>query len=351
MKIKTNALGVITFFLTRSLLLFGIFKILLKQSQTTMVFSIFLGGILGFFLIFFFDLLFKKLKNDDLFSMMKQIFPPWFFSIIRFFTICFFLYLFLNLTSKTVDFINYHYLSGYTPFIILFTFLLFLFYLGTKSKETIKKVILVLTIFITIVYLISLLGTISYVDIDNLKPLTITNYSTWIKSSVLIASFCALPNILNLFFYQKQEKYIRKHFFLGYILGVLSILIEIIIILGIFGVHLVELYPYPEIAILKKISFFDIFERMEVMLSLGWLMEASIILMILIHLVLWEITKDKLKSRKKIIYFLLFIINFTLIFKIDTYPYIFLLLLIFGLALPLLVFLQEKFTKKRRATF
>ncbi len=351
MNVKTNALGVFTFFFTRSLLLLGLFKVLLRQSGTTMVFSIFLGGILGFFLILFLDLLLKNLRNDGLFTRMKQVFPSWFFSIIHFFSLLFFIYLFLSLTKKTVDFINYHYLSGYTPFIILFTFLLFLFYLGTKSRETIKKVILVLTIFIVIIYLVSLLGTISYVDIDNLKPLIITSYPTWIKSSIEIACLCALPNVITLFFYQKQEKNRRKHFILGYILGVLSILIEVILILGIFGIHLVDLYPYPEIAILKKISFFDIFERMEVILSLGWLMEISIILMTLVHLILSETTKGKLKSHKKIVYFLLFIVNFILIFKIDTYPYIFLLFLIFGLGLPLLVFLQEKFTKKRRAIF
>ena len=120
---------------------------------------------------------------------------------------------------------------------------------------------------------------------------------------------------------------IRKHYHIMHIISFLVITSAIVITLGVYGIHLTNLFDYPLYTVLKQISLFNFLESIENASIMLWplsLINASSIILLFIFNILDNITKNsnKIKPIITIISFLIpyfFLINNTII---ETFEYL-----------------------------
>lgn len=170
------------------------------------------------------------------------------------------LFLFYTTTIKTSEFISFNILKNYPLIIITLCFILTSIYLSSKGYHTYIKTLEIIFYLFLFVKIVSLILVAPYINIHNIT------FNTSINLHLLSISF----SLLYFFFsikYLTQDNISIKISFLS--LG--NALITKIITLSIIGQTLFNIYQYPYISILKKIKYFNIFERMDGILSFEYL--------------------------------------------------------------------------------
>ena len=149
-----------------------------------------------------------------------------------------------------------------------------------------------------------------------------------------------------------------KYLWITYLVGSLSIILVVSVTISIFGIELSSLYEYPVFHILKRVLISTVFERLESILAIQYILFSFVVIMLFIFYIMsgLEITANLKGCKfKNIIYSLLIIIfsiigtslfkNNTVAFNFVTYitPYILCFCLFI---IPLIIFLKIKFSKK-----
>ena len=88
-----------------------------------------------------------------------------------------------------------------------------------------------------------------------------------------------------------------KYHIIGYLLGVCTVLITIVMIIGILGFPLADLFRYPEYMILKKVSFLNFIENVENILTISLIFD-SIVVGVLATKLIRDIINSWVKSEK-----------------------------------------------------
>jgi len=115
-----------------------------------------------------------------------------------------------------------------------------------------------------------------------------------------------------------------------------------LIVFSILGVNLVNIYPYPEVAIFKKVSFLNIIDRVESIFSISYFLSLFLFFGITFYQ-LFNITKKYFNIKKEakalvLLAFFIFLLNEIISISI----YVFLLTLVL---LLLLIFITTKSIK------
>ena len=165
-----------------------------------------------------------------------------------------------------VHFTNSVFLYRTNSWIISITLILPIGYAAKQGIKIISKVSLILLYISIFIILTTMIGTISEVDINNIKPI--------FSNEIIYPSitFTAL-SILKIFFLsiipkEKIDKYSSKKNYLTYFLVCLTIIDITFITICIFGIDLALLYEYPAFQILKRVNILGVIDRVESILSI-----------------------------------------------------------------------------------
>lgn len=255
--------SILLFIIIRSLFLLFFSKL----SITDLI----LGSIFGLLLIIIYQKL--NFKKYNLFKMI----------LITFFSFISFLFLY-NISYYIKDNI----LKNYSVIIIGITLLLLCIYIVNKGYHTLIKTMELSTYILIIMFIFSIGLLIPYIDMNNFANINYFVSKKFIYISLLIfLSFIAI-NYLN--DYKLNYKV--------YLLSIVNIIFIKLLIIGILSQTLENVFNYPYISVLKKISYFDFFERLEGILALQYLFDYLFLLSLFI-LTIKTLIKDIFKLKIK----------------------------------------------------
>ena len=239
--------NILSFYLTRTLLLGGGFSLLIKLSKNDFFIASILGMLLGYFLLYLF---YKKDKINKVMCSFVAIAT-----------------LIMATLSNSILTSNYLLMNTPTLLIVLIFFLVLLY----ASKKEFKVIGRVSEIFIYISFVeifLSLLSLFNLVNSERLLPLFTTSTLNIIKGIIVFAGASVLPNIL-LINYKGNAKF--KDIHIGYIVGCLLMIVVMFFIISIYGSEFSSIVRFPEFLILKKIDFMGYLTNVENILVTEWM--------------------------------------------------------------------------------
>ncbi len=312
-KISSLEYNTLIWFLTRATFIEITAEILLNTAHQDSWISIIIALIIGLIPICLYSYLKNKYPNQNIIQINKQLLGKFgtFINCILIastliFAICSFWIM--------VNFIDSQYLYKTPDYLIILILILPIIYTITKKFHIFSKVSLIMFYISLFFILIILTGLIGNIDINNLKP--ILNNS---PNNILYGSFCFIGfNILPLFILNiipknQIKNYSPKKSFLFYFISTLSLLNVMFLTISIFGIQLSEIYNYPSFHLLKRVSIFDIIDRVESILSLEWFLALFIQIMLSLYFIktsIKEIFQTKEKTNNIIIVIVCLLIAF-----------------------------------------
>ena len=246
-----------------------------------------------------------------------------------------------------------------TPLIIIaIIFSIGIFYVSIKNLTTIARTGTVFFIISTILYFIAALSLIREFDLNGLKPIFNSGLLPILKGSFSSLGLNIFPLFIILIIPKnniKNNKKILSSFFKVYIFRYICMLSVLVICVAILGIELTNLYQYPEYHILKTINIANFFQRVESILSIQWIFDAVMAIVLCLYYVKESITKtfnfkNKFNLINIISIFTILIISqyiFTSntsaeVFYKNIYPF---LTLTFFLIIPLMILIAVKIKK------
>lgn len=175
--------------------------------------------------------------------------------------------------NNLVDFISSQYLSKTPQIIIALSFLPAIIYILNKGTTVIGRTIFILLIISATLVLLTILGLIWQIRIENILPIL----EHGIKEPLICSLIYITYNITPLFLLTTipkneildKEKF-NKRIIITYFIANFIILLIFFLTLSILGTNLANLYQYPEYDVLKKVSLIGFIERTESTISLRW---------------------------------------------------------------------------------
>ncbi len=136
-----------------------------------------------------------------------------------------------------------------------------------------------------------------------------------------------------------------------YIISILFILLISVFTIGVLGQYLASFYQYPEYILLKKVNLFGFIDRIENILSIGWILSTYATLTLIIYYISNFIKKNDKGNIIPFIITLLIILSSIFIFKNNTtfnmyitniYPYIISILFIIMIIISVTILIKKK---------
>lgn len=175
--------------------------------------------------------------------------------------------------NNLIDFISSQYLSKTPQIIISLSFLPAIIYILNKGTTVIGRTIFILLIISISLLLLTILGLVWQIKIDNLLPILEHGVKNPLICSLIYTTFNTTPLFLLTVIPKNDildKEKLNKRIIITYILGNLVVLIIFFLTLSVLGTNLANLYQYPEYDVLKKISLIGFIERTESIISLRW---------------------------------------------------------------------------------
>ena len=148
------------------------------------------------------------------------------------------------------------------------------------GKDHIKSIASISEIFLFVFIIISVLAYIGLLSL-----IKINNYQSFISFSKI--SIHIVP-ILIIFILA----YLKDHnIYTGYLLGIVSCLIDLILLVGCLGTKLIKTYKFPGISVLKSLNLFHFINHLDKLFSFIYLFEYTITLAFSLY-ILKEILKN-----------------------------------------------------------
>ena len=242
------------------------------------------------------------------------------------------LFILLDYTlDKTTLFITYNVVNSLSIYMVSIFFLIIGVFIVNKGFPTITKSLflyLLLDIFLIIITFILLFPKMNF---NNILPIIDTNYQNIGYSILIYLCVCLVPYIYLPLFKDNLSSERCKNIKKGFLITHAFIFLYTLVIFSILGVNLVNIYPYPEVAIFKKVSFLNVVDRVESIFSISYFLSLFLFFSISFYQLFTIIKKYfKIKKETKILVLLAFLIFlFNEIFEISVYIFLTTLSLLF----------------------
>lgn len=227
-------------------------------------------------------------------------------------------------------------------------------YSVSKGIETISRTQFIFTFIITIIFIILAASLYPEFDKSNLKPF----FEYGINSPLKVGILNLFTNIIPIFIILiipkgnicDKEKY-TKFVIIFYIISILFILLISIFNIGVLGQYLASFYQYPEYILLKKVNLFGFIDRIENILSIGWILSTYATLTLIIYYISNFIKKNDKSKLSPLIITSLIILTSLFIFKNNTtfnmyitniYPYIISILFVIMIIICITIIIKKK---------
>lgn len=300
---KLNYLSLL-YFILRSSFLSILTPLILRQKENSLI-TMITGILLGFLFFLIYIHFTKKYSNQNLFEILESVLGQKIgFLLSSFFILSCLFYmalLFLNLTN----FIYTEYLHETNFYILLLLIFIFVFYVTNKNIESLFKSAFIFFILSIIFFIIKAIGIFYDVDLSYLY----TNLHIDIKTSFyygiysILPIFCLCIAPINKI---KDHDNLIKYQIITYFLTSLILLLSMFFIITILGPNLANAYFYPEFHLLKSVKLLGFIEKIESILSIGFIFDLYLCL-VLLSFTLKEYFK---RYSKKFLYVVTFILLF-----------------------------------------
>lgn len=332
----------LSFFLTNSFLINIGYNYLTNINGTDSFLDILLGGL---FIVLFMFLIYLFTNDNKDKNLIEIIHSSKYLRFILYPILIVILTITISYSLSTLTtFINYYILKEVEVVTITVTILATILYLVKKGLSTITKVSEIFFYIYLFLVFISFIGLFNKMDFSNLKPLFTTNSFTHIRSSLSYFLSVSTPLFLLMMIKKNDIKSRKKEEKLPLIFTVISIIlttIQLIIIISVLGIKLTNIYVNPDMIVYKKISFLNLLDRVEVILSLNNILN-SFFLLVMCFYSLKEVTTTIIKTKKEhVVLALLGIVLFILSNTLNISKNIYLLSNGICLGLFLMLFLRN----------
>lgn len=300
-KISNLELGSIVYFLIRAYFIGLTFNVLLTSAKQDNWMCIILGVILGFLPLFIFFYIFNYEPDLNLNEKNVKLFGKVIGNIINILLALFTFFLIITIFSNLITFIHSDYLSRTPTLLIGITFLIAVFYSVSKGINSVSRSCLVLFYISLILVLISNLGLLFQIDINNFKPILFSK-SSLVSGTYSYIAYNVLPlYLINIIPKNKivNNKKTVKTIILFYLIASLTLFLVVFNIIGIFGVKLSQLYQYPEFQILKHVSLVGLSARLDSILFTQWIFDLLIFVIVGLYYIV-STTHIFIKEKKNI---------------------------------------------------
>jgi len=297
----------LVFLLNSFISLFGYHSITILSKNDAII-SIIIGTIFTLLLSHLFFTIFKFNKQKNILEKIELLFPK----IKNIFFIFIFISVFLLLifSIKNIStFINYYSLKENPVFIVTLTLLITIFYISTKKLDTIFKVAEICFYIYVFIMIMIWIGSLKYINLENLNPLFTTSIFKIIKSSLIYSSSSIIPFFMFLMIPFKKienKKNTKQAITKAIIYSSIIIFLNLLLIISVLGIELTNIYTNPDMIIYKKISFLNILERIETTISFNNILNSFFYILLLIYLLkeLFKIIFPKKKKKETVFLFL-----------------------------------------------
>ena len=301
----------IIYFLTQSLFLgFGI-SILFNISGKDCYIAATLGSCLGFIILYLYSKFLELKKKRSLKEILKQnkVLGLLVYLILIITTYILLVYSLVTYTAFVASFMLIK-----TPEIyLLIPIIAFGCYGAFKGMLNISRVAESLIPITIGLIAFAFLGIAGLFESSNFLPILTTTPTNFFKTAITFAGISVFPNILTIHYHEKP-----KHMLKTYAVSCLVLIATLIYINGILGEELVHIYRFPEYMVLKQLKLFRFIEKVENILSIAWIFNIFILLMMSIYSL-----KELLPNKKpKLITITILILTIFMIDKTFAFNYI-----------------------------
>lgn len=328
-KINSFSLSTILFMINLAVLFGIINSYLLNTSKTTTPISLLIGYIISIILSLIPLKLFNTKEQLSLTQKTKKAYGK-LSMLINIIYILTSLILYILITYRLTSFLSSQYLIQTKKEYLLIPTLILTYYIANKGIETTTRISQISFFICLTIFVFDASGLLTHVNINNLFPIISTSKENILKSALMFSIFSSVPftfiNITNKNNLSDKNKF-NKYYHTMHIISFIVITLAITITLGVYGIHVTNLFDYPLYTVLKKISLFNFLDSIENASIMLWplaLIIASSTILLFIFNILDNTTKHSNKI-KKIIPIISFIIPYTLLMNntlIETFKYL-----------------------------
>lgn len=223
-----------------------------------------------------------------------------------------------------------------------------------KGIEALSRTSLILYAIAIILVLITVIGLAPQIELDNFKPMLENGINRPLKGSLIFTLSDIIPVFIVLAISKKNivnKEKTTKSIIIFYTLAILIMFLNISMTIGTLGIHLTNMYQYPEYLVLKKISFFNFLDRIENFVTIQWIFRTFILVSLVVYYIKNTIKKDSDSVVIPAFILATIIVLDLVIFKNNTmfnnfvsriYPYSNLFLFIMIIIISIGVFIRKK---------
>jgi len=264
-KLNNFDIGTLNYFITRAFLTGYLFHSLLKLIKQDSWIIPLIGFIFGIVFIVLVTYIFNYKPKINLPEKLVSLFgkPIGTTFVVIFCLFCFFMCVLTYLNIN--NFIQGQFLSKTPTEVISFVLILSVLYILTKGINTIGRTGNILFFIAMILFFVSFIGLLPFMEFENLKPFINENPSNYLKSLDCFYAFNITP-ILFLTIIPKDsinKPKLKKTLFFSFLLSVITMFCVMFATISSFGFELASLYKYPEFHVLKNISLMGLEARIE----------------------------------------------------------------------------------------
>lgn len=258
------------------------------------------------------------------------------------------------------NFISSEYLYSTPKFYIAIMFVIPIIYTLMHEFHVISRSIMIFGYVAFFLFLAGLIGLSFQTNPNNIMPILFNGLLPPLKAGIYDVCYTVLPLFLLTIIpkdYIRNNENFNKRAFITYFLSSTCICIITYVVLATFGMELSLLYQYPTYNILKRITLLSIFDRIESIIAIMWILFIYVTCCMgcyYIKKTFFQVFNlEENKITKSIIFAIILIILFLSIFifpnntfvnkmLITFYP---LILSVFFFIIPLIIFITIKIKK------
>lgn len=344
-KITNKEYIIFLFFLLSSFIPLVGYHILTKISGISSLISILLGFCFIIIYLFLIRKIFLFRKDLNILDKIKILFPK--SNIIIYILILFILLIISTYAiSNVTNFTSFYVLKDTKPIIITITFILTIYYILSKRIKYIFRLSEILFYIYLIIELIYIIGSIKYINIENIKSITDTSISNTLSASLIFLLGSITPLFLITIIPLNKVNIKKNSIFNSVKISCLIIFTNLFLVISSLGIHLTNIYINPDMNLYKKISLLNILDRIETTMALNNILNSLFFIVISIYFIN-EIVKKLVKRKKeKIVIPIILLIELILstLLTINNIIYLFLsiIILILVIALNIKILFNKK---------
>lgn len=240
-----------------------------QDGWISMLVALIIGLVLNMLYLF----LFKKYNYPSLFELMNRAAGKWFGTIINILIV----FYALHLAAMIVRNISNFMVAGVVPYshpwtyqILIIIVVMYSAVLGVKNLFLLNDLLFPIVILLTLSSLVLMTREFSFIE---LKPIFHVGTLSILQGAYATLGFPFIESLIIGAFlqYVKKKEKLMIAYLSGIATGGLLLVITVFLIIGDEGTYVVARETYPTYSVLRDIDFITVFERVEILLAIAWM--------------------------------------------------------------------------------